>query len=119
MRSAQRQMELRRLGNQFPRLGKANSLCEAGNISLQSGTTSKMLCVLPVCFKLRLSPGRVHRAWDKDISGYRSSGKIRVASRRCTTVPVMPLAVKNDTNSRSFVCSVPLFRSLMLTPMVY
>ena len=35
MRSAQRQVELRRLGNQIPVLIKANSLCEVGNISLQ------------------------------------------------------------------------------------
>ena len=31
MRSAQRDVELRRLGNQLPLLGKANSLCEVGN----------------------------------------------------------------------------------------
>ena len=31
---------------------------------------------------------------DKDIPGYHSSGKIRVASRRCTAVPVAPLVVK-------------------------
>ena len=35
MRSSQRQVELRRLGNQLPVLRKANSLCEVGNISLQ------------------------------------------------------------------------------------
>ena len=34
MRSAQRQVELRRLGNQLPVLGKANSLCEVDNIIL-------------------------------------------------------------------------------------
>ena len=42
-----------------------------------------------VCFclfvKQRLGPGR-----DKDIPGHRSSGKIRVASRRCTAAPVSP-----------------------------
>ena len=38
MRSAQRQMKLRRLGNQLPVLCKANSLCEDCNISLQPGT---------------------------------------------------------------------------------
>ena len=43
MRSAQRQVELTRLGNQFPMLGKSNSLCKI----------VKMLCVLPQ----RLSPG--------------------------------------------------------------
>ena len=36
MRSAQCQVELRRLDNQLPVLGKANSLC-------------KIVCVLPVC----------------------------------------------------------------------
>ena len=35
--------------------------------------------------KLRLRPNRDR---DKDIPGYRSSGKIRVASRQCSTVPV-------------------------------
>ena len=35
MRSAQRQVEPRRLGNLLPVLGKANSLCNVGNISLQ------------------------------------------------------------------------------------
>ena len=39
MRSDQRQVELRRLGNQLPVLGKANSLCNVGNISLQPGTS--------------------------------------------------------------------------------
>ncbi len=50
MRSAQRQVELRRLGNQLPVLGKANSLCEVGTISLQFDRTiyvCKLLCVLP------------------------------------------------------------------------
>ena len=41
MRSAQSQVELKRLGNQLPVLGKANSLCEVGNkiLSLQPGTS--------------------------------------------------------------------------------
>ena len=72
------------------------------------GTTSKMWCVFPC------------RAQDKDIPGYRSSSKIRVAPRRCTTEPVAPLGGGKNTNSsflRFFVRSVPLFRSLMLTPM--
>ena len=37
----------------------------------------------------------------------------------CTTVPVAPLVVEQNTNysfSRFFVRAVPLFRSLMLTP---
>ena len=33
--SPQRKVELRRLGNQLPVLGKANALCDVGNISLQ------------------------------------------------------------------------------------
>ena len=45
MRSVQRQVELRRLGNHLPVIVNANSLCKI----------VKMLCVLP----LRLSPGRV------------------------------------------------------------
>ena len=42
MRSDQRQVELRRLGNHLPVLGKANSLC-------------KMVCVLACLF--RVGPG--------------------------------------------------------------
>ena len=78
VRSAQRQMELRRLGNQLPVLGKANSLCKIAKC-----------CVFCRFVKLRLSPGP-RMARDKDIPGYRSSGKIRVASRRCITVPEAP-----------------------------
>ena len=58
----------------------------------------------------------------KDILGYRSSGKIRVASRRCTAVPVAQHGGGKKTNSnflRVFVRCVPLFRSLMWTPMIY
>ena len=80
MRSAQRQVELRRLSNQLPVLGKANSLCEVGNISLQPGTSMMLklcinfviqdhhlivpcihlfvkCCVFCLFVKLRLSPG--------------------------------------------------------------
>ena len=107
MRSAQRQVELRRLGNQLPVFGKANSLCKIVNF-----------CVFwPVFFfrvraELKIGP----------IPGYRSSGKICVASRRCNTIPVVPPDGGRNTNYRFlryFVCSesVPLFRSLMLTPM--
>ena len=70
MHSAHRQVELRRLGNQVPVLGKANSLC--------------------MFFKLRLGGGRVG-------PGIKISlvivGKICVASRQCTTVPLAPLVV--------------------------
>ena len=66
-----------------------------------------------VCFGLFVP----RRPRVKDIPGYRSSGKIDVDSRRCTRVPVAPPGVGKNTNSRFFVHSVPLFRSLMLTPM--
>ena len=105
MRSVQHQVELRRLGNQLPVLGKANSLCKV----------VKMLCVLP----LRLSPGRVGPGINY-ILGYHSSGKIRLVSRQCTAVPVTPPGDVKSTNSRFlrfFVRSVPLFCLLMLTPM--
>ena len=46
MRSVQRQVELRRLGNQLSVLGKLNSLIKM---------VFKMVCVVP----LRLSPSRV------------------------------------------------------------
>ena len=78
MRSAQRQVELRRLGNQLPVLVKADSLCKIVTF-----------CVFCLFVKLRLSPGRVGPR-DKDIPGYRNSGKIRVASRRCTKIQVVP-----------------------------
>ena len=45
MRSAQRQVKLRRLGNQIPVLGKANSLRKIVK-----------LCVFCLFVKLRLSP---------------------------------------------------------------
>ena len=45
MRSFQRQVELRRLGNQLPMLGKANSLFKLVNC-----------CVFCLFVKLRLSP---------------------------------------------------------------
>ena len=119
MRSAQLQVELRRGGNQLTVLGKATSLCKIVKC-----------CVFCLFVKLRLSPGReapgvtnlVYResSLEKDIPGYRSSGKIRVASLRCTTVPFAPPGVGENTKSRFlryFVRSVPVFRYLMLTPM--
>ena len=73
--SAQRQVELRRLGNQLPVLGKANSLWKIVKC-----------CVFCLFVKMRLGPGiKISR-----VVGYRSSGKIHLASRRCTTVPVAP-----------------------------
>ena len=72
-----------------------------------------------VCFGLFVPS----RARVKDIPGYHSSGKIGVASRRCTTVPVAPPGGREkNTNSRFlrfFARSVPLFRALTLTPMQY
>ena len=64
VRSAQRQVELRRLGNQLPVPGEANLLCKIVKC-----------CVFCQFVKQRLSPGRV----DKDIPGHRSSDKIHVA----------------------------------------
>ena len=55
MHSAQRKVELRRLGNQLPVLGKANSLCKIVKF-----------CMFCLFVKLRHIPG------------YRSSGKIRI-----------------------------------------
>ena len=78
MHSAQSKVELRRLGNQLPLLGKANLFCKIVK-----------LCVFCLFVKLRLSLGRVGTR-DKDIPDYRNCGKIRVASRRCTEVPVAP-----------------------------
>ena len=103
--SAQCKVELRRLGNQLPVLGKANSICKIVNY-----------CVFCLFVMLRLTPGRVGPR-DKDLLRYHN-WQTRVASRRCTKVPVAPLAVGKKTNSRFlrfFGRSVPLFHSLMLT----
>ena len=81
--SDRRQVELTRLGNQLPVLGKANSLCKIVK-----------WCVFCLFVKLRLSPGP-RRARDKYIPRYHSSFKIRVGSRRCSTiVSVAPLAAE-------------------------
>ena len=58
MCSAQRQVELRRLGNQLPVLGQTNSLC-------------KMVVCFACCDLIRAAQG----------PSYRRSGKIREASR--------------------------------------
>ena len=110
MRSFQRQVkELRRLGNQLPVLRKANWL-------------SKIVkCVFCLFVNLRLSPHRVG-------PGIKIS---RVILARAKSVyrldevlyQLCPLAVGkpyyNSRFLRFFVRSVPLFRSLMLTPMLY
>ena len=62
---------------------------------------------------------------DKDIPDYRNCGKIRVLAYRLDDVlkyQLCPLVVGKNTNSRFlrfFVRSVPLFRSLVLTPMIH
>ena len=92
MRSAQRQVELRRPGNQLPLLGKANSLCEVGNndsetvyfvIQDRSPFDRAMYLFVNKCVRFACSGSRIGPEIYKDIPGYRSSGKIRVASRRC------------------------------------
>ena len=79
------------------------------------------LCVFYLFVQLRLGPCHI-RAGIKISAGYRSLGKIRAASRRCTAVPVAPPGGEKITDSRFsrfFVSFVPLFRLLMLTPMLY
>ena len=99
MRSFRRQVELGRPGNQLPVLSKANLFCK----------------IVKCCVCCQFVFAR-----DKYIPGYRCSGKIRLASRRdVLQYKLRPWRLKN-TNSRFlrfFVRSVPLFRSLMLTPM--
>ena len=66
LHSAQLKVELRRLGNQLPVLGKANSFCKIVK-----------WCVFCLFVKLQLSMGCVGIR-DKDIPDYRNCGKIRV-----------------------------------------
>ena len=69
MHSAQRKVELRRLGNQLPVLSIANSFCKIVK-----------WCVFGLFVKQRLSLGRIGTR-DKDIPVYRKrSGKIHVPS---------------------------------------
>ena len=109
MRSFQRQVELRRLGNQLPVLGKANSLFKL------------VKCCVFACLLMRLSsphcvgPGIIisRAIVARAKSMYRTD-----LYRRCT--PLRPMAVGKHTKSRFlrfFVRPVPLFRSLMLTHM--
>ena len=53
MRSAQRQVEIRRLGNPLPVLGKADSLGVVGNISLQPGTSMRLKLCRPLFLNTR------------------------------------------------------------------
>ena len=73
MRSAQRQVELRRPGNQLPVLGKANSLCKIVK-----------WCVFCL-FRLRTSVGTIHRYID--VSRYLSRDMYRdtVCNKRDTS----------------------------------
>ena len=77
--SAQRKIKHRRLGNQLPVLGKANSFCKIVKLCV--------FCMSVMSVYLLLSLGRVGTR-DKDIPDYRNCGKIHVPSRRCTEVPV-------------------------------
>ena len=73
MRSAQLQVELRRLGNQLPVLGKGTSMILKVCFVIQDHHLivpyTVSVCKMCVCFVCDL---------------------VRVASRRCTTVPVVP-----------------------------
>ena len=109
MRSDQHQLELRRLGNQLPVLGEANLLCDVGNISLQHTTRDINDSETVYFVIIRSQFARVMYLFVK----------LCVFSLFFLSV-VLPSGEKN-TNSRFlrfFVPSVPLFRSLMLTPMV-
>ena len=106
--SAQRKVELRRLGNQLPVLGKANALCDVGNISLQL-TNRDINDSETVYFVIQ------------------NHHFFRVMYIFCKIVCVLPVVLhgvppggEKNTNSlflRFFVRSVPLFRWLRLTPM--
>ena len=117
MRFAQLQVELRRLGNQLPVLGKDTVIRTAKSATYhynQGRYDSETV------FRNTRSP------FDRAMYPFVKlcvvlPGKIRVVSRRCTTVPIVPLLMRKNTNYRFlsfFVRSVTLFRSRMLTPMI-
>ena len=111
MRSAQRQVKLRRLGNQIPMLGKANSLCKVGNIiiSLQPWTSMILKLCRPL-FRNTISQ------FDRVMYLF-----VKVWVFCLLFCQLRPLVVGKHTNSRFlrfFVRSVPLFSWLMLTPMM-
>ena len=86
-RSFQRQVELRRLGNQLPVLGKANSLFKLVKC-----------CVFCLFVKLRLSPHCVGPGIKiSRVIVARAKSKYRT-DRSCT--PLCPLAVGKQTNCR-------------------
>ena len=109
MRSDQHKLELRRLGNKLPVLGEANSLCDVGNISLQHTMRDLNDSETVYFVIIRAQFARVMYLFVK----------LRVFS--LVFDQLRRLAARKNTNSRFlrfFVRSVPLFRSLMLTPMI-
>ena len=106
--SAQRQVELGRLGNQLPVLCKANSLCDVGNISLHL-TNRPINDSETVYFEIQ-----DHHVIVSCIYFLKLCVFCLLFYKAC------PLMVRKNTNSRFlrfFVRSVSLFRSLWLTPM--
>ena len=103
-------MDLRRLGNQLSVLGKGNWPCDVGNISLQL-TTRDINDSGTVYFVIQ------------DYHFDRVMYSVSVCKIVCVlpvVLSVAPPGGEKNTNSRFlrfFVRSVPLFRSLMLTPM--
>ena len=98
MRYFQRQVELRRLGNQLPVRGKANSLFKLVKCCV--------FCIGPGIKISRVIVARAKSMYRTDLYAMYSVAP--------------PGGGKKHTNSRFlrfFVRSVPLFRSLMLTPM--
>ena len=171
MHFAQGQVELRRLGNQLSMLGKANSLCDVGNISLQltnrdindSETVyfDIRVTVVPVmnghprdqakvsvhcrwplirgnltskCFGRGIDNVAVQGRWPLTTGVAQGryyciqdhhiwSCPVSVCKIACVLPVVLPAAPPGGEKKiltpvflRFFVRSVPLFRSLMLTP---
>ena len=89
IRYVQRQIELQRLGNRLPVLGKAISLCEVCNIivivttrDINDSETVRLPCDRAMSYLFVRFVCVLRGARDKEIPGYRSSGKIHVVSRR-------------------------------------
>ena len=105
---AQRQVELRRLSNQLPLLGQANSLCDVANdivTTYKHGHQWFWNCV----FRNTRAP------FDRVMYIF-----VKLCVFCLLFYKVRPLVVRKNTNSRFlrfFVRSVQLFRSLGLTPM--
>ena len=108
MHSAQRKVELRRLGNQLPVLGKANSFCKI--VKLWGFFACLLSCDL---------------VWAAQGPGIKISQIIVTVAKSVYRLDdvlkyhMRPLVVGKNTNSRFLARSVPLFRSLMLTPMIH